>query len=235
MLGLGVGGAARRGGQPSPALRPAQQGRATARSHVSPPPGRGVLGLSEQAGLTPLQVTVCAPGSRRRPGWDPASRGPRVGPRGPHLLQPPPLLLLLLDALLALGQQLPLVLLVLALLLLQLLPPQRLRALLVGQLQPQEVAAQRGLPGQVQNGAAGGGHTWGFCAGRAAPSTSVAGDQPGVPESPEPRIGARCLGRVTRACTCGHRPFSGSPPASSTVHRLPHPVTRADLLLKARE
>lgn len=71
-----------------------------------------------------------------------------------YLLQPSPLLLLLLDALLPLGQQLPLVLLVLALLLLQLLPPQRLRALLVGQLQPQEIPPQRRLPGQVQDGAA---------------------------------------------------------------------------------
>ena len=37
----------------------------------------------------------------------------------PHLLQPPPLLLLLLNALLALSQQLPLMLLVLPLLLLR--------------------------------------------------------------------------------------------------------------------
>ena len=71
----------------------------------------------------------------------------------PHLLQPPPLLLLLLDALLALSQQLPLMLLVLPLLLFQLLPPQGLRPLLVGQLEPQEVPPQRRLPGQVQNGA----------------------------------------------------------------------------------
>ena len=73
----------------------------------------------------------------------------------PHLLQPPPLLLLLLNALLALSQQLPLMLLVLPLLLLQLLPPQGLRPLLVGQLEPQEVPPQRRLPGQVENGAAG--------------------------------------------------------------------------------
>lgn len=71
-----------------------------------------------------------------------------------YLLQPSSLLLLLLDPLLPLGQQLPLVLLVLPLLLLQLLPAQCLRALLVGQLQPQEVPAQRGLTRQVQDGAA---------------------------------------------------------------------------------
>lgn len=74
---------------------------------------------------------------------------------GPHLLQAPPLLLLLLYALLALGQQLPLVFLVLSLLLFQLLPPQGLGPLLVGQLQPQEVPPQSRLPWQVQNGAVG--------------------------------------------------------------------------------
>lgn len=46
-------------------------------------------------------------------------------------------------------------LLVLPLLLLQLLPPQGLGPLLVGQLEPQEVPPQRRLPGQVENGAAG--------------------------------------------------------------------------------
>lgn len=71
-----------------------------------------------------------------------------------YLLQPSSLLLLLLDPLLPLSQQLPLVLLVLPLLLLQLLPAQGLGALLVGQLQPQEVPTQRGLTGQVEDGAA---------------------------------------------------------------------------------
>lgn len=89
----------------------------------------------------------------------PATRNPAAPPKtssalASYLLQPSPLLLLLLDPLLPLGQELPLVLLVLALLLLQLLPAQRLRALLVGQLQPQEIPPQRRLPGQVQDGAA---------------------------------------------------------------------------------
>lgn len=62
-----------------------------------------------------------------------------------YLFQPAALLLLLLDALLTLGQQLTLVLLVLSLLLFQLLPPQRLRALLVGQLKAQEVPSEGGF------------------------------------------------------------------------------------------
>ena len=70
-----------------------------------------------------------------------------------YLLQPPPLLLLLLDAFLPLGQQLALVLLVL--LLLQLLTPDQLRPLLVGQLEAQEVPPQSGLPGNVDDGAGG--------------------------------------------------------------------------------
>lgn len=41
----------------------------------------------------------------------------------------------------------------LVLLLLQLLPPLRLRALLVGQLEAQEVPPQRGLAGDVDDGA----------------------------------------------------------------------------------
>lgn len=96
------------------------------------------------------------PGPRRTPrkGAAATGAGRRGGRAGPHLLQPPALLFLLLDALLALRQQLPLVLLVLPLLLLQLLPPQGLRPLLVGQLEPQKVPPQRRLAGQVQNGAA---------------------------------------------------------------------------------
>lgn len=90
---------------------------------------------------------------RKRPGQE--AWASTVAQAGAHLLQPPPLLLLLLYALLALGQQLPLVFLVLPLLLFQLLPPQGLRTLLVGQLEPQEVPPQCGLPWQVQNGAVG--------------------------------------------------------------------------------
>lgn len=76
--------------------------------------------------------------------------------RGAHLLQPPPLLFLLLDTLLPLGQQLALVLLLLAelLLLQELLAPQRLRALLVLLLQPDEVAPQGRLARHVHDGAA---------------------------------------------------------------------------------
>ena len=80
--------------------------------------------------------------------------GSRVPAGQSYLLQPPPLLFLLLDAFLPLGQQLPLVLLVL--LLLQLLTPDQLRALLVGQLQAQEVPPQRGLARNVDDGAGGG-------------------------------------------------------------------------------
>lgn len=107
-------------------------------------------------------------------------RRPRGG-GAPHLLQPPALLLLLLYALLALSQQLPLVLLVLPLLLLQLLPPQGLRALLVGQLEPQEVPPQSGLPWQVKDGAAGGrGRKVGILQGGEDPQCPGAGgDQPG--------------------------------------------------------
>lgn len=51
---------------------------------------------------------------------------------GPDLLKPPSLLFLFLDAFLSLSQKLPLVLLIL--LLLQLLSPNQLRPLLIGQL-----------------------------------------------------------------------------------------------------
>lgn len=83
------------------------------------------------------------------------SRSPPSRPRA-HLLQPPALLLLLLDTLLPLGQQLALVLLLLAelLLLQELLAPQRLRALLVLLLQPDEVAAKGRLARHVDDGAA---------------------------------------------------------------------------------
>lgn len=100
------------------------------------------LNQAESSPLGPVTRNAAAP------------RQNQAQPLASYLLQPSPLLLLLLDTLLPLGQQLPLVLLVLALLLLQLLPPQRLRPLLVGQLQPQEIPPQCRLPGQVQDGAA---------------------------------------------------------------------------------
>lgn len=110
---------------------------------------------SEQA-LALTSWVGCGPTVWTPREWPPPRAvGCRSVQEGPDLLQPPALLLLLLDALLTLGQQLPLMLLVLPLLLLQLLPPQGLRPLLVGQLQPQEVPPQRRLPRQVQNGAAG--------------------------------------------------------------------------------
>lgn len=142
-------------------------------------------------------------GPRRHPGGAPAWRsGCRGSHAGPHLLQPSSLLLLLLNALLALSQQLPLVLLILPLLLLQLLAPQGLRTLLVGQLQSQEVSPQRRLPWQVQDGAVGRAGRSGCCVVRVT-TTSVPGD-----------------GEESRANTS---PYSGkgatySSPSSQTLH-----------------
>lgn len=130
------------------------------------------------------------------PGSDPSQgpRGAEVAREGPHLLQPPPLLLLLLYALLALGQQLPLVLLVLPLLLLQLLPPQGLGPLLVGQLQPQEVPPQRRLPRQVQNGAVGRRQRSGLCMRQGQPSLLWAlGLEVGANSSPVCNKGSHML------------------------------------------
>lgn len=74
-----------------------------------------------------------------------------------YLLEPSPLLLLLLDTFLAVMEELALVLLGVTALRCQLglLPLQRLRALLILLLQPQEVPPQSRLARHVQDGAAG--------------------------------------------------------------------------------